>query len=88
MNRRGFLLGAGASLLASPAIVRVASLMAVRAMPPEGFLVSNFLTSPHAWFIETDGLWSVETDSLRQRSQLRYTRAWRALLDSANLAQA
>lgn len=32
MNRRGFLLGLGASLIAAPAIVRAGSLMPVRAI--------------------------------------------------------
>lgn len=38
MNRRSFLLGAAVSLVAAPAIVRVASIMPVKALPvTEGF---------------------------------------------------
>lgn len=33
MNRRNFLLGAGVTLVAAPAIVRVASIMPVKALP-------------------------------------------------------
>ena len=43
MDRRGFLFGAGASLIAAPAIVRAASLMPVRGiiMPSEGLVMTS-----------------------------------------------
>lgn len=55
MNRRGFLIGAGASLFAAPAIVRAASLMSVRALPSDLYAVTvpdkMFWLGPDGWRI-------------------------------------
>lgn len=56
-NRRGFLLGAGAALIASPAIVRAASLMPVKVWKHQGDTTEkSFALRPR-----TDGLYMVES---------------------------
>lgn len=53
LSRRGLLSGLGAAL-AAPAIVKVASLMPIKALP----LVfrTPYLTAESAWFLKTDDL--------------------------------
>ena len=46
ITRRSLIVGAAASLLAAPAIVRASSLMKVR---PLGYRVGDFLTAESAW---------------------------------------
>ncbi len=47
ITRRSLIVGAVASLLAAPAIVRASSLMKVR---PLGYRVGDFLTAESAWW--------------------------------------
>jgi hypothetical protein len=63
-SRRSFLLGLGASLIAAPAIVRIANIMPVRALrPPDEDLVFAFFDPSFAnwrrwsYHIQT-GLWT------------------------------
>lgn len=48
------LFGIGAAFVAAPAIVRVASIMPVSVLKPQGFIVMGHLTGVYSWFNITD----------------------------------
>ena len=64
LSRRKFFLGAAASLIAAPAIVRVASLMAVKPVPEYPWVP---MTGDFVWTDPENGFSEIVTEMLRNR---------------------
>lgn len=70
LTRRGLIIGAAASALAAPAIVKAASLMAVKPIQLEK--VQYALHHSHLWWFDTHGeVWTQMDSSIWERADAR-----------------